>query len=128
MSQLQRQDSSIKSSNSTLDFLIWLSERSPSEYMSLFSGSRQAAEKEAMTYQTICAMVFNYKDRGDLTSLVALHPEYRSLAQNSITFEWLVENKYFVRNGDRCAITQLAIARLYVHFANKLPVQPLLAG
>lgn len=112
-----------KSSPSILGFLEWLCQRSPNEFMSLFDGTRQAAEKEVMMIQTIHAMVKNYHADGRLSSLVALHPD-SCLAKNSTAFNWLVGNKYFAVDGDRCTITQLAIAKLYVHFADKLEVQP----
>jgi hypothetical protein len=119
-----------RSTPSTLDFLIWLSERSPGEYMSLFSGTRQANEKECITYQTICRMVANWRENGDLSSRLDLDPDAGAgLIENSKAFYWLVENKYLsIVDEDFCAITQLAIAKLYVHFSDKLPVQPLLAG
>jgi len=92
--------------------------------MSLFDGTRQAAEKEVMMFQTIHAMVKNYHANGQLSSQVDLDPD-SSLAKNSTAFQWLVDNKYFVVDGDRCTITQLSIAKLYVHFADKLEVQPI---
>jgi hypothetical protein len=107
-----------------LSFLEWLCQRSPNEFISLFDGTRQAAEKEAMVFQTIHAMVKNYHADGQLSSLVALHPD-GSLAKNSTAFGWLVDNEYFAVDGDRCTITQLAIIKLYVHFADKLEVQPI---
>jgi len=134
MSQLSKTESTIpqrsNDGNTSIDFLIWLSERSPGEYMSLFSGTRQASEKEHITYQTICEMVANWRGYGNLTSLIDLDPDAGTgLIENSKAFKWLVENKYIhVVDGDFCAITQLAIAKLYVHFSDKLPVQPLLAG
>lgn len=113
-----------KSPPSILGFLEWLCQRSPNEFISLFDGTRQAAEKETMMLQTIHAMVKNYHAEGQLSSLVALHPD-SSLAKNSTAFNWLVDNKYFAVDGDRCTLTQLAIARLYLHFADKLEVQPI---
>lgn len=107
-----------------LGFLEWLCQRSLNEFMSLFDGTRQAAEKEAMMFQTIHAMVKNYHADGQLSSQVALHPD-SSLAKNSTAFNWLVENNYFVVDGDRCTITQRAVAKLYMHFADKLEVQPI---
>ncbi len=113
-----------ESSTNILGFLEWLCQRSPNEFMSLFDGTRQAAEKEVMMVQTIHAMVKNYRENGELSSLVALHPD-SSLAKNSTAFNWLVDNKYFAVDGDRCTITQKSIAKLYMHFADKLDVQPI---
>jgi hypothetical protein len=113
----------------TLNFLTWLSERSSGEYMSLFSGTGQAAEKEHIVRQTICQMVANWRSYGNLTSLINLKPDGGAgLAENSTAFRWLVENKYIcvVDGGDFCAVTQLTIAKLYIHFSDELPVQRLL--
>ena len=107
-----------------LGFLEWLAQRKSSEFMSLFDGTGQAAEKEAMMYQTIRASVKNYHSTGQLSSKVALHPSGR-LNENSKAFNWLVSNNYLAVNGDRCTLTHLSTAKLYVHFAKELQVMPI---
>jgi len=91
--------------------------------MILFSGAKHALEKEVMMRQTIQSMVKNYLSNGQLSSRVNLSSD--DSLQDSTAFKWLVDNKYFVLQGDRVAITQLAIAKLYVHFADQIGVQPL---
>ena len=108
-----------------LGFLEWLSSRPSGEYMSLFANSGgNACEKEVLMYQTIRAMVCNYKEVGELSSKVALCKD-SSLAKNSAAFKWLVENNFFVVDGDRCTITDKAIAKLYLHFADQLQALPI---
>lgn len=114
--------------SNTVLFLEWLADRHSNEYMSLFSDTRQAAEKEALMYQTIRAMIANYRKDGRLSSQIKLSPD-SSLAKNSVAFDWLVENQYFAVDGDHCTITDLAIAKLYIHFSGALKIQPVgLAG
>lgn len=64
-----------------LHFLEWLCQRSPNEFMSLFDGTRQAAEKEAMMLQTIHAIVKNYHAEGQLSSQVAFYCDRWKLNQ-----------------------------------------------
>lgn len=92
--------------------------------MSLFSGTRQAAEKEALICQTVRASVKNYYEDGQISSKVKLSPDNCSLVQNSQAFSWLVEEGYLVVIEDRCALTDLAIAKLYDHFAKELQTLP----
>lgn len=121
MTLVKSQSVSIEAQPSNiLGFLEWLASRSPNEYMSLFSGTGQSAEKETMMYRTIRAMVENYHADGRLSSKVALSPDHAGLVDNSRAFKWLVDCQYFAVDGDRCTLTQLAIAKLYVHFADSL--------
>lgn len=108
-----------------LDFLEWLSRQQSRRFMGLFDGAGKAAEKEAMTVQTIRGMVNNFLENGELFSRVALSPDRADLACNSEAFKWLVENKYLAVDGDKCMITQLLLAKLYIHFADDLEPQPL---
>ena len=104
-----------------LGFLEWLSQRKGGEFIQLFEGTGQALEKELMVYQTIRASLKNYRSTGQLSSKVDLAPGH----SNFKAFNWLVTNKYLAIDGDRCTLTYLATAKLYVHFAAELQVLPI---
>ncbi|PHJ64968.1 hypothetical protein VF04_04080 [Nostoc linckia z7] len=110
--------------NSAYKFICWLAEQDKSTYLGLFRGTTHAYEKEVLTFQTIYAIAANYQQGLPAYSTLDLDQD-GSLVQNSRSFNWMVEQKYFsLHEGGLIDVTYLLLAKLMVHFGDKIPLLP----